>query len=119
MIEIENEPVAQGDMLIQRVSVLPENAVMTNAVNGEYILAHSETGHHHVVRQQPGVNFYEANDNNKLTAFLVVSNPKEKCFVEHKRSFDTHAPYSFKDGIYRILRQIESEGPNGWRRAAD
>lgn len=119
MITIGNEPVAQGDMLIQRIDSLPSDAVAAKSENGEFILTHSETGHHHVVKEQPGVGFYEsANDNRKLTAYLVVNNPKETCFVEHKRSFDTHAPYQFLDGTYIVRRQIES-GPEGWQRAMD
>lgn len=118
MIVIDKKPVAQGDMLIQRIDALPKDAIEHKAEHGEFIVTHSESGHHHVVRQQEGVRFYEANDNTKLIAYLVVKNPKEVCFVEHKRDYDTHAPMKFKDGIYRIRRQIES-GPEGWRRAVD
>lgn len=116
MYVIEEMPVAQGDMLIRRVDRLPEGFKRCDS-SGEFILTHSESGHHHVVREQEGVTFY-ANDNNPMIAYLVVNNPKETCFVEHKRNYDTHKPYQFKDGVYEIRRQIEST-PEGFRRALD
>lgn len=112
------ECVAQGDMLIQKIDALPEGLQEKTPENGELILTHSESGHHHVVKKQDGIQFYEANDNGKLTAYLVVNNPKTTCFVEHKRQHDTHAPIKFGNGIYRIRRQIESS-PEGWQRAMD
>lgn len=117
MFTIEDKAVAQGDMLIRKIDVLPKNVTKNNSENGAFILTHSESGHHHVVAKQLGVEFY-ANDNDPMVAYLVVNNPKEECFVEHKRSFDTHAPLKFKDGIYEIRRQIE-DSPEGFRRALD
>lgn len=112
--------VAQGDMIICRIDELPKDVVSAQDENGNYVLAHSETGHNHVVKKQDGVEFYEAvsNDNIKTVAYLVVNNPREKCLVEHMRGFDTHKPFFFDNGIYIIRRQIESS-PEGWRMAAD
>lgn len=115
MYTIENQPVAQGDMLIRKVDNLPDNLLKENAVDGAFILTHSETGHNHVVKEQSGVTFYQhANDN--MTAYLVVDN--DDTFVEHLRSNDTHAPLKFSKGIFEIRRQIESS-PEGFRRAID
>lgn len=117
MLKIENNVCAQGDMLIRKIDKLPINVVEQKPENGRFILAHSETGHSHTVKLQPGVQFYQAaNDNN--IAYLVVDNTK--CLVEHERSFHTHAPLEFDSGIYEIRRQIESDDtPQGWRRAID
>lgn len=108
---------AQGDMLMRRIDKLPDGVKLDNGTDGDFVLAHSETGHSHVVRKQDGVQFF-ANDNNPMIAYLVVNNPKEECFVEHKRKFDTHKPFQFNNGIYEIRRQIEST-PEGFRRALD
>ncbi len=106
---------AQGDMLIERVSELPKDVLKLKDENGKFVLAHSETGHNHVVKKAPGIEFYQsANDN--FTCWLVVNNTK--CLVEHERSFDTHKSLGLKDGIYRIRRQREYI-PEGFRRAAD
>ena len=105
---------AQGDMLIRRIDALPDNAVLAKPENGQYVLAHSETGHNHVVKADPGVKFYNhANDN--FIAYLVVDN--DAC-VEHMRGWDTHKALGFMKGIFEIRRQREYT-PEGWRRAAD
>lgn len=117
---------AQGDMLITRISALPKNAKPLEAEAGKFILAHSETGHHHSVKARPGVEFY-ANDNDPFIAYLVVDNTVE-AFIEHERSFDTHETISLKapdkveakenKRVYEIRRQREYT-PEGFRRARD
>jgi hypothetical protein len=106
---------AQGDMLIRRIDKLPADAVAAKSEGADYVLAHSETGHNHVVKKKPGVEFYQhANDN--FIAWLVVDNTE--CLVEHMRGFDTHETIKFPPGIYEIRRQREYI-PEGFRRAAD
>lgn len=105
---------AQGDMLIRKIEKLPEGALKAKSENGAFVLAHSETGHNHIVKEKEGVEFYQhANDN--FIAYLVVDN--EAC-VEHMRGFDTHETIGFKKGIYEIRRQREYM-PEGFRRAQD
>lgn len=106
---------AQGDMLIRRIDKLPVNITALPAENGKYILAHSETGHNHTIKQQENVTFY-ANDDDPLIAYLVVDN--SKCFVEHERGFDTHESIEIDNGVYEIRRQREYT-PEGFRRAQD
>lgn len=111
------EPVAQGELLIRKIDKLPDGYKPMETENGRFIIGHSETGHHHVVRQQENVVAY-VNDNDPMSLCLVVNNPKEECYLDHERSFDTHKPFFFGDGVYHIRRQIESS-PEGFRIAAD
>lgn len=105
---------AQGDMLIRRVESIPADAVKAKAEAGNYILAHSETGHNHVVKAKPDVEFYQhANDN--FIAYLVVNN---EAMVEHMRDHHTHETIKFDKGIYEIRRQREYT-PEGFRKAQD
>jgi hypothetical protein len=104
---------AQGDILIRRISKLPDNVVKQKDEKGRHIVAHSETGHHHTV-QANGVDFYHA-ANDPMIMFLVVDNEAD---LIHNRSFDTHEPLRFDKGIYEIRRQREYT-PEGWRRVAD
>ena len=105
---------AQGDMLIRRVESLPDCVVEIKAESGSYVLAHSETGHDHIVNEKTGVKFYQhANDN--FIAYLVVDN--DAC-VEHMRGFDTHETIGFNPGIYEIRRQREYI-QEGFRRVQD
>jgi hypothetical protein len=69
------------------------------------------------VREQPQVEVF-ANDNDPMSLYLVVNNPKEECFLDHERDFDTHKPFFFGDGIYHVRRQIEST-PAGFVKVAD
>ncbi len=124
------EQAAQGDMLVRVIDKLPDS-VKEVTDKGDYVLAHSETGHNHVVKRQEGVSFYQ-NDNDPFVAYLVVDPKKVKGSVEvkHLRDHDTHETISFfvgdaikglKDGakkIFEIRRQREYT-PEGFRRAQD
>jgi len=112
MKEIKTQA-AQGDLLISRIECLPAGLESVKPENGAFILAHSETGHNHVVEQQSVSLFRPAND--EFTAYMVVEHPT---VLRHERSFDTHAPLSIPPGTYRINRQREYT-PEGFRRAAD
>jgi hypothetical protein len=122
---------AQGDMLIRAIDKLPENVKSVDAEAGNFILTHSETGHHHVVKKQEGVSFFQ-NDNDPLIAYLVVDNKNVRgnVCVEHLRQHDTHESISFFTGdvfakgadkfkkIFEIRRQREYT-PEGFRKAQD
>lgn len=105
---------AQGDMLLLRIGALPEEAREVPAVDGAYILAHSETGHNHVVLDRPTVRLFSAMD--EFRAYLVVED--EPAVLEHQRSFDTHESLLITPGVYEVRRQREHT-PEGFRRAAD
>lgn len=108
---------AQGDVLLRRVKRVPDGAVRTDR-DGDLVIAHSETGHHHVVRD-PHVACFEP-PNDPLVCYLVneLGTPFE---VTHLRSFDTHAPILL-DGapgsVWEVRRQREHT-PAGWRRVED
>lgn len=115
MIKTFEKMAAQGDILFRRIDSLPSDAVEFKGCKSEYVLSHSETGHKHVIKATPDVQFFtHANDNMK--AYLVVNN--DGPVAEHMRSFDTHDPIMFKKGIYEIRRQREAS-PEGWRVALD
>ena len=104
---------AQGDLLITRIDALPETSIQAQPENGVHVLAHSETGHHHVVDAARVDYFHAANDS--FVSYLRVNEPAD---LRHLRSFDTHAPIHLQPGLYRINRQREYT-PEGFRTAAD
>jgi len=107
---------AQGDLMLFKVDALPDGLVKAKPEGGKYILAHSETGHHHTVMDRPDVVLHE-DPIDPLRAFLDVRASDIK--IEHERSFDTHETINPKSpGIYEIRRQREYT-PEGYRRAAD
>lgn len=114
-----NNICAQGDVLMRRVKSIPKTALPVTHVNGEVIVTHSETGHHHVMvldqeTETPAVEMFSAKDN-PLIAWLKVNRPTA---LEHRRPHDTHEPIMFEPGIYEVRRQREYT-PEGWRQVQD
>lgn len=107
---------AQGDLWIKRITLLPETAKQIDPEKGRYIVAHSETGHHHVIEAVPGCKVF-ADEKDPMTMYLEVIDATEVT-LRHLRSFDTHAPINFLKGIFQFRRARERT-PEGWRRVAD
>lgn len=108
-----NNVCAQGDVYIRKIAALPENAVPVKPENGYNIVAHSETGHNHVMEASKA-DMYSLPDS-IMDLLLVVHDPVA---LEHLRSYDTHEPIMFEKGTYHIRRQREYT-PEGWRRVED
>jgi len=104
---------AQGDIFISRVKSLPKNVKEAKIEDGKYIVAHSETGHHHVVEAIPGVHFFYS-ENPEIT-YLEV---EKEIDLVHERTWDTHETLRFPKGIFQINRQREFR-PEGWTRVED
>jgi len=103
---------AQGDLLITRITEIPADAEL-DEVSGDYVVAHSETGHNHVMSTRD-VDFFKA-ANDPFVLYLVVRADTD---LRHLRGFDTHKTITVGPGTYRINRQREHI-PEGFRRAAD
>lgn len=106
---------AQGDLLIRRVEKLPDGLKKMKPEKGNFIVAHSETSHHHVIAERPGVEVFDSAD--PLVSYLTVIDQVEVT-LEHLRNFDTHESLTIKGGTYEIRRQREYV-PEGFRRVAD
>lgn len=104
---------AQGDFLITRIDDLPPGAAPVPAAGGDTVIAHSETGHHHVIDRRAG-SLYRLPES-LYEAFLVV---EKTAVIEHRRDWDTHEALKVEPGTYRINRQREYV-PEGYRLAAD
>lgn len=104
---------AQGDIYIRKIDKLPPNIVLVAPTNGHNIVAHSETGHSHVMAGDT-VEMYHLPDS-IMDCLLVVHSPTA---LEHLRTFDTHEPIMFEPGIYHVRRQREYI-PKGFRRVED
>lgn len=119
-MKLFTEIAAQGDLMIHRIDALPAGVVPFEKENGEYILAHSETGHHHVLERTDAAKVYVDPDNPlvKYIEFLADTVAADRA-IKHKRAHDTHETIApAEPGIYRIVNQREYTA-EGWRRAAD
>lgn len=113
---VTKRPSFQGDLMIRRIAKLPAGAKLRKAEavdDAKHVLAHSETGHHHVIDSRNAQMLID--DTNAFIGYLEVMSATE---IEHLRSFDRHESLIVEPGIYEIRRQREYV-PEGWRRAAD
>lgn len=109
---------AQGDLFIRRIETLPAGVQPSLPEKGQFIVAHSETGHHHVIDEQPTVQLFTSKD--PLVSYLQVIEATEQTEVllRHLRNFDTHETIKIQPGVYELRRQREFT-PEGWRRVED
>ena len=102
---------AQGDLNIFNTDSIPAGLKELKPADGQHVLAHSETGHHHVIDG----NTVRVFEQDEFVSYMEVAEPSN---VVHLRSFDTHETLRLPAGTYRITRQREYT-PEGFRRAAD
>lgn len=108
---------AQGDVLFEVVEPgeVPKDAKPAKReVDGQLVVAHSETGHHHAFPDGAFVEMLTTSD--PRVCYLRCAETAE---LLHHRSWDTHDPMEFGGGLcYRVRRQVE-ETPEGWQFVAD
>lgn len=109
---------AQGDLLIRRIEKLPDSVKPMASEKGVFVVAHSETGHNHVIAERPNVKVYTTGD--PMISYLEVIEATDamETLLEHLRGHDTHETISIPSGVYEIRRQREYT-PEGWRRVED
>lgn len=121
---------AQGDVIFMRVPEIPENAIAQPEAD-EYVVAHSETGHHHVARRHGRpVTLYSTPD--PLVSYLEFCGGNQT--IEHLRSHDTHATLELLQNTENTLKKIDEaldtparfkivrqrqQTPEGWQRVVD
>lgn len=104
--------IAQGDLNIFAVNEIPVDLEKApHNQDGTITVAHSETGHHHVIEGSAVRVFNE----DEFVSYAEVLEPAK---IVHLRSFDTHETVELPAGKYRLTRQREYT-PEGFRRAAD
>lgn len=111
-------PSAQGDLYIRKIESLPAGIKPMPPEDGKNIVAHSKTGHHHVIKDAPNVTVFMGED--PLVSYLQVIEATEEteALLEHLRSFDTHETLAIPPGLYELRRQVE-RAPEGFRRVED
>lgn len=85
MKKVTTRPSFQGDLMIRRIDAVPAGLKTAVAERGVHILAHSETGHHHVIESRAADRFID--EANAFIAYLEVMEPTE---LKHLRDHDTH-----------------------------
>lgn len=109
---------AQGDLLLRRIDKLPAEAKPLKAEAGVFVVAHSETGHNHVIDASPNVQWYGTNDPMVTYLEVVEATDATETLLRHLRGFDTHKTIVIPPGVFELRRQREYT-PEGWRRVED
>lgn len=109
---------AQGDLMLRRISALPDGVKLTPSEKGFYVVAHSETGHNHVIAERPNIKFYTGNDPMVSYLEVIEATDKTEALLEHLRGYDTHKTIVIPVGVFEVRRQREHT-PEGWRRVED
>lgn len=115
MKTVTNRPMAQGDILIIPCASIPETAKAAQPEGKHYIIAHSETGHHHVIEKTRAEVFEAADD--AFVAYIRTLGDGAK--ITHERPFDTHETVALEPNrTYQVRRQREYVA-EGFRKAQD
>lgn len=124
------KPAAQGDLLVRPVSGIPEGFVPVQQDNPlGYVVAHSETGHHHVATttaakatlyRMPPAGATGPVDPSRFGGGLLSYLEIQEGVVEllHQRPHDTHQTLQLPAGIWELRRQFD-HGPEGWKVVQD
>lgn len=114
---------AQGDVLFVRVKDLPAGLEeIAREAGSAAVVAHSETGHHHVIAAP--VRHYR-NPADPFVAYIQVPGavPAGSVQVEHLREWDTHETLNLdheagREDVWMVRRQREWT-IEGWRMSQD
>lgn len=109
---------AQGDLMLRRIATLPANVKPLAAENGVFVVAHSETGHNHVIEAKPNVQWYGTDDPMVSYLQVIEATDATETLLRHLRGHDTHKTIVIPPGVFEVRRQREHT-PEGWRRVAD
>jgi gentisate 1,2-dioxygenase len=109
---------AQGDLMLRRIDKLPANAKPIAAENGVFVVAHSETGHNHVIDHKPNVQWYGTDDPMVSYLQVIEATDETETLLRHLRGHDTHKTIVIPVGVFEVRRQREHT-PEGWRRVED
>lgn len=115
---IIGQAIAQGDVMLIPVAEMPSSGhEPAKTENGAFIVTHSETGHHHIVMDRPGVQMFQ-DTMDMFRSWLVIDGDVDAADLEHLRTTDTHETVRLERGVWEVRRQCEYS-PAGWQRAAD
>lgn len=89
--------IRHGEVIFKKIDSLPQEAVLSEETNKK-IVAHSETGHHHVL---------EATDLSKMKFYVwndetYVEVPQMAELWHQKTGTDVHTPHKVGKGFWKI-----------------
>lgn len=92
-------PIIHGENAIQPIKKLPQGKTEQHT---NFIIGHSETGHHHVLEAVKGQEF----DILVQDGEIYFTN-KYEAKVTHKKAHDIHETLTVAPGVYKVNRKTE------------
>lgn len=89
--------VRHGEVIIKPVSELPKGAVL-EVETKKFIVAHSETGHHHVLTTDLSKFKVYSFNGERYLEVTELSN-----LIHEKTGKDTHTPHKIPAGFYKVV----------------
>ena len=93
--------VTHGELYLLPVSKVPKGKSSEHSM---FVLAHSETGHNHVLQAEPKTTFTVTEVGDAVERFLSVSAPVK---LVHQKTFDVHQTRVLAPGDYRVYYKQE------------
>lgn len=97
---MKNTPLQHGEVMLVPVSAVPEGLKRRDA--NSVIVAHSETGHHHVLECPKPMAIYSDDEENQFFVQLFASGK-----LVHKKEHDFHKTLKADSVIYEVHRKNE------------
>lgn len=88
--------IRHGEVLLKQIAELPKEAKLEKEVKKE-IVAHSETGHHHILEAQKPFKVYSWNGERYLEI------PELAELWHQKTSKDVHTPHKIVPAVYKVV----------------
>ncbi len=89
--------VRHGEVLLKPVAELPKEAKLEKETK-QYIVAHSETGHHHVLTAKKSFKVYKTDFGE-----MYLEVPETAELVHEKSGKDVHTPHKIVPSIYKVV----------------
>lgn len=93
--------IRHGEIMLVPVNSIPKNYTQVFPTK-DYVVGHSETGHHHVLESK--VNFEIVSDKEKQELFFRLFKPAK---LVHKKVIDRHKDLVIPAGIYKRFHDTE------------
>lgn len=101
---IKQKAIRHGEILVLPIDELPSNVEQVYEGN-EYVVGHSETGHHHLaIGTKNALTVFKPMGGDSPDIFLRVNKTSK---VEHQKSFDTHETKTLHEGLYLVRPKTE------------
>ena len=97
---MKSQIVRHGEVIMKPVCSLPEGAILAKTTK-KHIVAHSETGHHHILEAKQDYEIYT------LMGDTYIKIPTVAELWHQKSGKDVHTPHKIAPAVYKVVIKRE------------